>query len=358
MSSCESVQLVNVPGVGGANGIGISTTTTANFVIPAINGSVTISVASVAQFVNGQYIIIGGVTGNPANFVITAINAAGLTLTLTFLNDIGDLTTGSTMPSGSIVLPTGRAGVNNFTNTTATFLNLVNPTPFVVTVVSSAMLAINENVFISDGTNAGNFKVTAIPTSTSVQLVWLNYSGDSAVNTTFGIGALIIPAVINPIPVAAGGTGSTTAAGARTALGAAASGSNADITALTNLTTPIPLNEGGTGSSYANLAALLAALTSTPVSIAQGGSGQNNAVAALAALIQVAKTGTFIANGATQVTVVNANVTANSVMIATLKTVGGTVGAVPAVKTITPGTGFNIAATASDTSTYNYVILN
>ena len=64
--------------------------------------------------------------------------------------------------------------------------------------------------------------------------------------------------------------------------------------------------------------------------------------------------GTFVANGATPVTVVDAGVTANSIIVSTLKTVGGTVGAVPAVKTITPGTGFTIGATASDTSTYNY----
>lgn len=69
-------------------------------------------------------------------------------------------------------------------------------------------------------------------------------------------------------------------------------------------------------------------------------------------------TGTFTANGATPVTVTNANVTANSVILVTLKTVGGTVGAVPAVKTITPTTGFTVAATAADTSVYNYVIIS
>ena len=69
-------------------------------------------------------------------------------------------------------------------------------------------------------------------------------------------------------------------------------------------------------------------------------------------------TGTFTANGTSPVSVTNSKVTANSVIIPTLKTVGGTVGAVPAVKTITPGTGFTIAATASDTSVYNYAIIN
>lgn len=70
-----------------------------------------------------------------------------------------------------------------------------------------------------------------------------------------------------------------------------------------------------------------------------------------------AKSGTFTCNGATPVSVTNANITANSVVVPCLKTVGGTVGAIPAVKTITPGTGFTIAGTASDTSVYNYVII-
>ena len=68
--------------------------------------------------------------------------------------------------------------------------------------------------------------------------------------------------------------------------------------------------------------------------------------------------GTFTANGATAVTVANTNVTADSVIIITLKTVGGTVGAYPAIKTITPGTGFTVAATASDESVYNYRIIS
>ena len=66
--------------------------------------------------------------------------------------------------------------------------------------------------------------------------------------------------------------------------------------------------------------------------------------------------GTFTANGTATITITNAAVTANSDINITLKTVGGTVGAVPAITTITPGTGFTIVATASDTSTYNYSI--
>ncbi len=67
--------------------------------------------------------------------------------------------------------------------------------------------------------------------------------------------------------------------------------------------------------------------------------------------------GTFTANGVTPVVVADDGVTADSSIIFTLKTVSGTVGAYPAIQTITPGTGFTVAATASDTSIYNYVII-
>lgn len=68
-------------------------------------------------------------------------------------------------------------------------------------------------------------------------------------------------------------------------------------------------------------------------------------------------TGTFTCNGVTPVVVANTAVTANSQVLITLKTVGGTVGATPAVKTITPTTGFTVAGTASDTSVYSYAII-
>lgn len=67
--------------------------------------------------------------------------------------------------------------------------------------------------------------------------------------------------------------------------------------------------------------------------------------------------GTFVCNGATPVTVADAGVALTSIIIASLNTAGGTVGAIPRVVTITAGTGFTINGTASDTSTYNYLRL-
>jgi hypothetical protein len=68
--------------------------------------------------------------------------------------------------------------------------------------------------------------------------------------------------------------------------------------------------------------------------------------------------GTFVAlTGGGPVTVADANVTATSAIIITLKTVGGIVGAIPHLATITPGTGFTVVNTTTDTSTYNYLII-
>lgn len=68
------------------------------------------------------------------------------------------------------------------------------------------------------------------------------------------------------IPVAAGGTGATTQSGARTALSAAASGANSDITSLTGLTTALSVAQGGTGATTlagANIATTNTASTFT-----------------------------------------------------------------------------------------------
>lgn len=66
--------------------------------------------------------------------------------------------------------------------------------------------------------------------------------------------------------------------------------------------------------------------------------------------------GTFVINGATPVTVADANVTSTSVFVFSLNTVGGTVSpTAPNVLTKTAGTGFTVGGVASDSSTYAYV---
>ena len=66
--------------------------------------------------------------------------------------------------------------------------------------------------------------------------------------------------------------------------------------------------------------------------------------------------GTVTLNGVTPATVADANFITNSMVDFRLQTVGGTVGQYPSIKTVTPGTGFTVAGTALDTSTYIYTI--
>lgn len=70
------------------------------------------------------------------------------------------------------------------------------------------------------------------------------------------------------------------------------------------------------------------------------------------------RVGTFIANGATPVSVSNTSIAITDAIIFSLNAVGGTGPVIqPFVVTITAGTGFTAAANAGDTSTYNYAII-
>ena len=65
--------------------------------------------------------------------------------------------------------------------------------------------------------------------------------------------------------------------------------------------------------------------------------------------------GTLTLNGSTDVSVNAPEMTSESVVLLTVRTVGGTQGAHP---TVTPtAAGFNVRGTAGDTSVYNYVVL-
>lgn len=70
-----------------------------------------------------------------------------------------------------------------------------------------------------------------------------------------------------------------------------------------------------------------------------------------------ATSGTFTCNGTSNVTITTTAAAANNIVLISLNTVGGTVGAIPKVTTITAGASFTVAGTASDTSVYNWMII-
>lgn len=139
---------------------------------------------------------------------------------------------------------------------------------------------------------------------------WVAESGATA-RTSLGLGSMATQnsnavtitggsiSGITDLAVADGGTGSSTASGARSNLGAAASGANSDITALSGLTTALSVAQGGTGgtTSTGSGAVVLASspsiasptLTGTPVA-PTAAQGTNTT--------QVATTAFVLANGA------------------------------------------------------------
>ena len=79
---------------------------------------------------------------------------------------------------------------------------------------------------------------------------------------------------VAPIAITSGGTGANTAAAARLNLSAAVSGNNSDITSLTGLTTPLAVVFGGTGVTSIPSNALVVGNGSSPVtSVAPGNVG-------------------------------------------------------------------------------------
>jgi hypothetical protein len=68
--------------------------------------------------------------------------------------------------------------------------------------------------------------------------------------------------------------------------------------------------------------------------------------------------GTFVCTGGGTITISNANEAATSDVIISMNTAGGTITTPPAMKTVTAATGFTVLCGATDTSTYNYDILN
>lgn len=328
-------------------------------------------------------------TGSPAattfqttTQAIANLAAAGQgNMVNTAINTVGNGTLTAAGIVGRIITRGGSQSSTPFTDTTATAAQIITALGANASIGESFKLVLVNNTNATETVTAGS-GVTITIISSLVQNSWaeylVTYSSAGAV-TMVGIEA----GSLNPASVTAGKTlgvsNSITLAGtdATTMTFPSTSATIARTDAANTFTgtqtigalvaTTVNGNTLTTGTSTLTLAGSAQTFTSpaatdTLVGRASTDTLTNKTLTSptinLATLtLAAAQVGTFTANGASAVTVSNAAVTANSSVIFTLKTVGGTVGAYPSIKTITPTTGFTVACTASDTSVYNYAII-
>lgn len=112
---CTTPVTTNIPGTPGAqgpagtngtNGINSYTVTTANFLTPATNASVTIQVASSAWAIVGEPVAIANGTNTADTYFITSVPDSSH-ITMTYLNYPSNANTGNTVNAGAGVSPTG-----------------------------------------------------------------------------------------------------------------------------------------------------------------------------------------------------------------------------------------------------------
>ena len=239
---------------------------------------------------------VGPLTGNEEFPVVTA-NAQGVNYRVA-LSQI----TPSTLGFGSMALQNSDAvqitGGNVAVTTLSGAITIANGGTGLEDTPSSGQLLIGNGsgytlanltqgpgVTITNSAGAIEISATGAGSVTSVGLdggtTGITISGANPITTS---GTFTLGGVLN---IANGGTGATTAAGARAAFSAAKSGANSDITSLSGLTTPLSPTQGGTGaaaslsgyviangsSPYTSAASIPATDISGTLAIANGGTG-------------------------------------------------------------------------------------
>jgi hypothetical protein len=109
--------------------------------------------------------------------------------------------------------------------------------------------------------------------------------------------------------------------------------------------------------TLANAPALSTANMTGPIGATTPGTGAFTSLSANSINVLSARKGTFVCTAAGTITIANTHELATSDVVISLNTAGGTISTAPAMKTVTPGTGFTVLC-GTDTSTYNYDILN
>jgi hypothetical protein len=315
-----------------------------------------------------------------------AASAAGVGIVNTAITTVGNGTLTAAGLVGGLIVRTGPTGA--FSDATDTAANIIAALPSVV--VGSTFFIRIKNATAYPETITAGVGVTLPSTNLVAPFSYALYYGTISTVSTVTLTHLNTTAiasaasVVNPIATALNTVGAGTVVAAAIVGGFVARGGSQSNTAFADTTDTaaaiIAASAGMLGrigesfvfhyQNTTNASCTLGGGTGVTVSgitVIPGGTWADYLVtytaAATITMVGIASSppvtasGTFVNNGVSAVTTADTRLTANSVVVISLKTVGGTVGAIPHLETVTPGTGFTTIGTASDTSTYNYLII-
>jgi hypothetical protein len=216
----------------------------------------------IAQFDATNFSVAAGVVNTTQDLAVTSSPTfAALTLTAPLAVSSGG--TGDTnLANNGVVIGQGTGALTTVSSggVGQCLISGAGAPSFQVCPGSGAVLSVNSqsgavtiddaqaaggHITINDADAAGSKGIATFnATNFQVSSGSVNTIQDIAVGSTPTFAGLNLSAALT---IANGGTSATTASGARTNLGAAASGGNSDITSLTGLTTALSLAQGGTG---------------------------------------------------------------------------------------------------------------
>jgi hypothetical protein len=238
---------------------------------PGTNGQVLKMNGGVLGWGSGgsvTYIATGpGILGGP----ITNIGAVSIDTTVIPRLNKANPFTASNYFGGTVVMPnSSNTIVGSFTGDGSGLSNIT---------VSATNTLAGDVTGLPGATTVARIRGVSVATQAPVANQMMRYNG-----TAWTPGAVALGTdVSGTLGVASGGTGGSTAAAARTGLGAAASGANSDVTSLAGLTTPLSAAQGGSGQGtyavgdmlYASAATTLSRLadTATGNALISGGAG-------------------------------------------------------------------------------------
>lgn len=203
-------------------------------------------------------------TPGGSNKTVTVPNASGTVAVSATgplsLDALGNLTCPTCLTSGGGGGTSGVSSVNSLTGA----LTLQGSS-------AGSITSVGTTITINDASSSTKGLASFNATNLTVTSGNVNTVQDIAVTSTPTFAGLNLTTALT---IANGGTGATTAAGARTNLGAAASGANSDITSISGLTTALSVSQGGTGTASLTTGGVLIGNGTSPVSTVTGSNGQ------------------------------------------------------------------------------------